>query len=123
MVCDLFLYRALCWPLESDVIQNRLQQETASVKLKMGALKMKLAQINLIVDIPELNRFNIGDKVIASSIAGAEHIEAIVIGIELKSLNSTDVVIPNITLLDGDGNLKSGFKPRDLLMFHESRRQ
>lgn len=83
---------------------------------------MKLTQVNLIIDIPELNRFNIGDKVIASALTGSEHIEAIVVGIELKPLNSTDVAIPNITLLDSDGNLKSGFKPNDLLMFHESRR-
>ncbi len=83
---------------------------------------MKLTQVNLIVDIPELNRFNIGDKVIASAVAGTDHIEAIVVGIELKPLNSTDVAIPNITLLDNHGNLKSGFKPNDLLMFHETRR-
>lgn len=79
-----------------------------------GVDRMKLTQINLLIDIPELNRFNIGDKVVAEASEHFNQTEGIVVGIELQQLNASDVAIPNITLLDNEGGLKSGFKPGDL---------
>ncbi|RBO98928.1 hypothetical protein [Pseudochrobactrum asaccharolyticum] len=78
---------------------------------------MKLTQINLLIDIPELNRFNIGDKVVTEASERFNQTEGIVVGIELRQLNSSDIAIPNITLLDNEGSLKSGFKPADLRLF------
>lgn len=75
---------------------------------------MKLTEINLIIDIPELNNFKIGDKVIICKSSHSEDVEGIVVGIALESLNSTDVAVPNITLLDSEGRMKSGFKPNEL---------
>jgi len=84
---------------------------------------MKLTQINLLIDIPELNRFNIGDKVVTEASESFTQTEGIVVGIELKQLNSSDIAIPNITVLDNEGSLKSGFKPGDLRPFGLSRHQ
>ncbi|MCF7645785.1 hypothetical protein KQ944_05860 [Bacillus subtilis] len=80
---------------------------------------MKLTQINLIIDIPELNNFNIGDKVISGTLSSTEQIEGIVVGIALQPLNSTDVAVPDITLLNNEGELKSGFKPNDLRLLEQ----
>lgn len=75
---------------------------------------MKLTQINLLIDIPELNHFKLGDKVISETSESLDQTEGIVVGIELQQLKSSEIAIPNITVLDNEGRFKGGFKPGDL---------
>ncbi len=74
---------------------------------------LKLQQENIIIDIPELNRFRIGDHVIADACAEFDRHEGIVVGIEFQRLHGSRYLVPSITLLH-DGYLTDGFKPRDL---------
>lgn len=74
---------------------------------------LKLQQENIIIDIPELNRFRIGDLVIADACADFDRHEGIVVGIELQRLHGSSYLVPSITLLH-DGYLTDGFKPIDL---------
>lgn len=74
---------------------------------------LKLQPENIIVDIPDLNRFKIGDHVIADACAEFDRHEGVVVGVELQRLHGSQYLVPSITLLH-DGYLTDGFKPRDL---------
>lgn len=74
---------------------------------------LKLQPENIVVDIPDLNRFRIGDHVIADACADFDRHEGIVVGIELQRLHGSSYLAPSITLLH-DGCLTDGFKPIDL---------
>jgi hypothetical protein len=75
---------------------------------------MKLTQINLIIDIPELNQFKIGDEVLVKASEHTVLLEGTVIGIEMQRLNASDVAVPGITLLHDGGRITRGFKPGEL---------
>ncbi|MBD9372077.1 hypothetical protein IB238_05465 [Rhizobium sp. ARZ01] len=77
------------------------------------ALMLKITPENTIIDIPDLNRFRIGDHVIADACAAFDRHEGIVVGIELQRLHGSSYLAPSITLLHG-GYLTDGFKPGDL---------
>ena len=74
---------------------------------------LKLSPENKIIDIPDLNRFRIGDHVIADECAAHDQHEGIIVGIELQRLYGSEYLQPSITLLH-DGYLTDGFKPADL---------
>ena len=72
----------------------------------------KLSDENRLNDLPDLNRFRIGDQVVIEASAENERIEGIIVGIELQWLYGDDHLTPNITVLH-DGYLTDGFKPVD----------
>lgn len=74
---------------------------------------LKLQPENVFIDIPDLNRFRIGDHVIADACAEFDRHEGIVVGIEFQRLHGSHHLVPSITLLH-DGYLTDGFKPIDL---------
>jgi hypothetical protein len=74
---------------------------------------LKLSPENKIIDIPDLNRFRIGDHVIADECATHDRHEGIIVGIELQRIHGSNYLQPSITLLH-DGYLTDGFKPADL---------
>lgn len=74
---------------------------------------LKLSIENKMLDIEDLNRFKIGDGVIADECAAHDRFEGVIVGIELSRLYGSEILQPNITLLH-DGYLTDGFKPSDL---------
>jgi hypothetical protein len=74
---------------------------------------LKLSPENKILDIPDLNRFRIGDEVIADECADHDRHEGIIVGIELQRSHASGYLVPSITLLH-DGYLTDGFRPADL---------
>ena len=75
-------------------------------------MMLKLSQENRIIDVPDLNRFKIGDEVIVDASADNDRFEGIIIGIELQHLHASSFLVPSITLLH-DGYVPDGFKPID----------
>jgi hypothetical protein len=74
---------------------------------------LKLSMENKIADIPDLNRFRIGDFVIADACEACDRHEGVVIGIELQRLYGSSYLQPSITLLH-DGYVTDGFRPEHL---------
>lgn len=75
---------------------------------------MKLTNANLLMDIPDLNRFKIGDEVICDETADYDRFEGIIIGIELRrKFPCSGELRPSITLLH-DGCITDEFNPNDL---------
>lgn len=73
---------------------------------------IEITQENRIIDIPSLNRFQIGDQVIVDASADNDRFEGVIIGIELQRLYGSSYLAPSITLLH-DGYITDGFKPGD----------
>lgn len=71
---------------------------------------VKLTEEHRLIDIPALNRYRIGDKVIVDADAENDRFEGIVLGIELRFW--AGALEPCITLLD-NGYVTDGFKPDD----------
>lgn len=69
---------------------------------------------NKILDVPDLNRFRIGDEVVAEACAEHDRFEGIVIGIELQRVYASRFLKPSITLLHDGDQITDGFKPNDL---------
>lgn len=76
-------------------------------------MSVKITPENQIIDIPGLNRFRIGDHVIADECADCDRHEGVVVGIELQRLHGSEYLVPSITLLHA-GYLTDGFKPEHL---------
>jgi len=76
-------------------------------------MSAKLSPENLHIDIPDLNRFRIGDRVVAEECADCDRHEGVVVGIELQRLHGSQWLVPSITILH-DGFLTDGFKPEHL---------
>lgn len=72
----------------------------------------EITQENRFIDIPDLNRFQIGDHVIVDASSENDRFEGVVIGIELQRLHGSKYLVPSITLLH-DGCTTDGFKPID----------
>jgi len=73
-------------------------------------MTLKLSPENEIIDAPDLNRFRIGDHVIADACEDCDRHEGVIVGIELQRLHGSETLVPSITLLH-DGYLTDGFKP------------
>jgi hypothetical protein len=73
---------------------------------------LKLSQENQIIDLPDLNRFRIGDEVIVDASADNDRFEGVIIGIEMTRRYSFGPLEPSITLLH-EGYITDGFKPID----------
>jgi hypothetical protein len=76
-------------------------------------MTVKLSLENYHIDVPGLNRFRIGDHVIADECADCDRHQGVVVGIELQRLHGSQTLVPSITLLH-DGYLTDGFKPEHL---------
>lgn len=70
----------------------------------------ELNQAHYLIEIPDLNRFRIGDKV-RIDYPDWERTEAVIIGIELRREHGQ--FKPDITLLH-DGYVTDGFEPKHL---------
>ncbi|WP_421405503.1 hypothetical protein [Agrobacterium fabrum] len=73
---------------------------------------LKLSNENLMFDLPELNKFRIGDKVVADACEKHDRFEGVVVGIEMRKLGNY-YFKQDITILS-EGSLVDGFKPSDL---------
>lgn len=73
---------------------------------------IEITQEHRLIDIPDLNRFRIGDHVIVDESAENDRFEGVIIGIELQRLYGSQYLVPSITLLH-DGYTTDGFKPGD----------
>lgn len=73
---------------------------------------LKLTLENQIIDLPDLNRFRIGDHVIVDASADNDRFQGVIIGIEMNRRFSIGPLEPSITLLH-DGYITDGFKPID----------
>lgn len=71
-----------------------------------------LTQANRVVDIPDLNRFQIGEHVIVDASAENDRFEGVIVGLELQRVYGSNYFVPSITLLH-DGYITDGFKPID----------
>lgn len=72
----------------------------------------EITQENRIIDIPDLNRFQIGDHVIVDASADNDRFEGVIIGIELRRMYGSSYLKPSITLLH-DGCITDEFRPMD----------
>jgi hypothetical protein len=72
----------------------------------------EITRENHLIDIPDLNRFRIGDHVIVDAGADNDRFEGVIIGIELQRVYASKYLVPSITLLH-DGCTTDGFKPSD----------
>lgn len=76
-----------------------------------------LSPKNIIIDVPDLNRFNIGDAVHSPATASWDEFNGIVIGIELRRVHGlTRSFKPELTLLHDVDCISDGFGPNDLEM-------
>ena len=75
-------------------------------------MEIEITPENRIIDIPDLNRFQIGDHVIIDPSADNDRFEGIIIGIELRRVYGSYRLEPSITLLH-DGYITDEFKPID----------
>ncbi|OJF97617.1 hypothetical protein [Pararhizobium antarcticum] len=73
---------------------------------------LKLSLENKLIDLPDLNRFQIGDEVVVDASADNDRFEGVIIGIEMNRRFSIGPLEPSITLLH-DGYITDGFKPID----------
>lgn len=76
----------------------------------------KLSQENQIIDLPDLNRFRIGDHVVADATFDHDRHEGVVIGIELQRAHGASrlKLAPSITLLHDVDQITDGFHPNHL---------
>jgi hypothetical protein len=72
----------------------------------------KLTQENTMFDIPDLNRFRIGDEVVVDASQENDRFEGTIIGIELRRSVHGGPFETDITLLHDD-YVTDGFKPAD----------
>lgn len=72
----------------------------------------ELTPENRIVDIPDLNGFQIGEHVVVDASADNDRFEGVIIGIELRRLYGSNRLVPSITLLH-DSYITDEFKPSD----------
>ncbi len=75
-------------------------------------MTLKITAENKIIDIPDLNRFQIGDEVIVDASDVNDRFEGVIIGIEMRRIYGSSVLTPCITLLH-DGYITDEFKPID----------
>lgn len=75
-------------------------------------MNVKLTPENKIIDLPDLNRFRVGDQVIVDASADNDRFEGVIIGIELRRVYGSNRLEPSITLLH-DGYITDEFKPID----------
>ena len=73
-----------------------------------------LSNENTIIDLPALNRFKIGDEVVAEATDRIDRFEGVIVGIELRKVFSAHVLEPDITILHDGDQITDGFKPTDL---------
>lgn len=73
---------------------------------------LKLTQENRIIDLPDLNSFQIGDEVVVEACADYDRFEGVIIGIELRRMHGSTYLAPSITILH-DGCITDEFKPMD----------
>lgn len=73
---------------------------------------LEISQENRIIDLPDLNGFQVGDRVIVDESGDYSRFEGVIIGIELRRVYGSDRLEPCITLLH-DGCVTDGFKPID----------
>lgn len=76
--------------------------------------KELLSQENIFIDIPGLNRFRVGDHVVADACADHDRFQGVVIGVELQRSLGGYSLTPSITLLHDGNQITDGFKPGDL---------
>ncbi|MDR6818447.1 hypothetical protein J2X76_003624 [Neorhizobium sp. 2083] len=74
--------------------------------------ELKLQPENTIVDIPDLNRFQIGDHVVVDATGDFDRFEGVIIGMELRRMYGSSYLKPSITILH-DGCITDEFKPSD----------
>lgn len=74
--------------------------------------ELKLSTENKLIDLPDLNRFRIGDHVIIDASDDCDRFEGLIIGIDLRRVYGSDQLTPSITLLH-DGYITDEFKPID----------
>lgn len=55
---------------------------------------LKLSHENKIIDLPDLNGFQIGDEVIVDANADYDRFEGVIIGIELRRLHGSSYLVP-----------------------------
>ncbi len=79
-------------------------------------MKANLSMENKIVDIPDLNRFRIGDHVIADACFDHDRFEGVIIGIELVRVHGfrSLTLTPSITLLHDGDQITDEFQPAHL---------
>lgn len=81
---------------------------------------LQVSKENAIFDVPNLNRFKIGDHVQAGVRGTYSFFEGVVVGIELKSSTANlGPLRPSITLLH-DGCFTDNFNPDDLSKINSS---
>lgn len=80
----------------------------------MTEIDTMLTNENRLIDIVDLNRFAVGDEVLAEACAEHDRFEGVIIGIELQRIHSTKFLKPSITLLHDVDQITDGFKPSDL---------
>lgn len=73
---------------------------------------------NKILDTPDLNRFRIGDEVVADACADHDRFEGVIIGLEFQRVHGTKTLKPSITLLHDVDQITDGFVPGDLRLVH-----
>ena len=73
---------------------------------------LEISQENRIIDLPDLNGFQVGDRVIVDESGDYSRFEGVIIGIELRRVYGSDRLEPCITLLH-DGCVTDWFKPID----------
>lgn len=76
-------------------------------------MSLTLSAENIHIDAPDLNRFRIGDHVIADACEDCDRHEGVVVGIEFQRLYGSETLVPSITILHA-GYLTDGFKPSHL---------
>lgn len=69
---------------------------------------------NKLIDMPGLNRFRIGDHVVAEACADHDRFEGVVIGIELHRVYASAYLKPSITILHDGDQITDGFGADDL---------
>lgn len=77
-----------------------------------------ITQENIICDLPDLNRFKVGDSVLVTCYDFVNE-PAVIIGLELRrQWPHTGKLEPCITLLHNGDQISDGFKPSELTPSH-----
>lgn len=77
-------------------------------------MKLTISPENKMIDIPDLNKFRIGERVVCDATPDYDRHEGVIVGIELSRAWSSSRLEPSITIIDEAGYLTDGFKPSDL---------
>lgn len=75
-------------------------------------MNVELQPENALIDIPDLNRFRIGDHVVVDASADNDRFEGVIIGIELRRVYGSTRLVASLTLLH-DGYITDEFRPID----------